>query len=364
MGCRVALLVWLYLSWAWFSYLVSLWSRFYETDWECDAPALPPNRSGVKVLVAGLAKTGTRTMSRALFQLGLEHSYHSEDFGLFLWGRYADRYWLDKSGGRWSGTPIPGFLNNFNLNDYEVLQNTSPEELAAATSRCRVDAIAFDGIEKLFLPMYAVSPGAKVIMLNWRSFAAWQQSIAAFAPLLMLEIFLMMSIHSSMSVLPWSAVLQLVDPLAGRRLERTMRAGGPPICQVYDWYISLFHGAVNFRRIASQWFSGNQLYPETEDEYESYFKSIKDMVPSENLLEWNMVQHSFEDLCRFLEIANCTQNGRLPRAVNSFLFQRDFPAASAVTIPISLVCHWINVMIFKFILRRLARFVTPKLKNG
>ena len=50
--------------------------------------------------------------------------------------------------------------------DLKVLAGTRPEELAAALSKCRAGALAFDGYESLFWPIYNVSPNAKVIVLN------------------------------------------------------------------------------------------------------------------------------------------------------------------------------------------------------
>ena len=34
-----------------------------------------------------------------LWQLGLEHSYHSEEFNHFVWAPHADKFWLDKRQG-------------------------------------------------------------------------------------------------------------------------------------------------------------------------------------------------------------------------------------------------------------------------
>lgn len=352
-----------YMLWGLVAEFTAFWSRLYENEWECDSPALPPNRSGVKVLVAGFGKTGTRTMSRTLFQLGFNHSYHGEDFGLFIWGRYADKYWLRKHGGRWSQVPYPGGFHNFNTNDAEVVANTSSEEFAAAISRCRVDAVAFDGIEKLFFPIYRISPGVKVIMLNWRTFEEWRRSLEAWAVHIAFEILIMLVINTPFCVLPWSALYKVLDPLEGFPREQIMRAGGPPICQVYDSTIALVHGALQFRRIVSTWFSGNNFYPHTKELYDGYFEEVKALVPPEDLFAWDMKKHTYEDLCGFLGIADCPKSGSMPRATDKYLFAREHPAAFTRIVLVSLFVNWVNWKIFKRVFSLLLRIFVRRPKS-
>jgi len=333
------LILFLYGLWYWISEFHAIWSRFYEMDYQCEHPVLPANQSGVKVMVAGFAKSGTRTMSRVLYQLGMEHSYHSEEFGMHVYSSLADNYFLKRSSGAWSGLPSPGLVET---EDEEVLNGTSPEELAAAISRCRVDAIAFDGIEKLFWPVYEVSPDAKVILLNWRTFEEWRTSLEAFAPILFAEIFSMGLLFSGFSVLPWGALFHVIDPLVGRRIEKLLRTGGPPICQVYDAYTSLWHSLVSFRRIVTRWHGGISLFPEEEEEYNEYLQKVKQLVPPERLIEWDMKKNTFEDLCQFLGMDPCPRSGRLPRVNNAFIFVQDFPWAFLLKLPPTFLVHWLN----------------------
>lgn len=85
--------------------------------------------------------------------------------------------------------------------DKQVLLGTRPEELAAAISSCRVDALAFDGIEQLFSPVYKISPGAKVLLMNWRTFEQWQKSLTTFVPELLFEIWFMGLLGGSLQAL-------------------------------------------------------------------------------------------------------------------------------------------------------------------
>jgi len=350
----------LYLVWGIFC---AVWSRVVELPYECEHPTLPVNQSGVKVLVAGLAKSGTRTLSRSLYQIGYDHSYHSEEFGMFFFANLADKYWLRQNGGHWSQLPKPGTLHNTNTQDLEVLRGTSPEELAAALSRCRVDAIALDGIEQIFWPVYDVSPDAKVVLLNWRTFKEWRTSLEAFVPLLMLELLIMGTFGTAMTVLPWGALLHVIDPLLmGRKIEKMMKSGGPPICQVYDTYTSMWHGIINGRRIATRWFSGINFTPGEEAGYDAWHADIKAKVPKERLLEWDMRKHRFEDLCAFLEMPDCPRQGRLPRAPNVFLFAQDFPHVFFCKMPMLALLHWINIKIFRKIFTIPAMLVRSRSK--
>ncbi|CAE7247070.1 ACC1 [Symbiodinium sp. CCMP2592] len=57
---------------------LDVWHFLIEQPPGCAHEPLPGNQSGVKVLVAGLAKCGTRTICHALNEIGV-NAYHSED---------------------------------------------------------------------------------------------------------------------------------------------------------------------------------------------------------------------------------------------------------------------------------------------
>merc|ERR1719221_1130158 len=70
-----------------------LWSWLCEPRTECSHEPLPTNHSGIKVLAAGMAKTGTLSMSEAFYRVGLTHSYHGPDVGMRVLTPLVDEYW-------------------------------------------------------------------------------------------------------------------------------------------------------------------------------------------------------------------------------------------------------------------------------
>jgi len=346
----------LYMCVGWINDYSSIWGRFEPFQYECEHPARPVNDSGVQVLVAGFAKTGTRSMSRVLYQLGLEHSYHSEEFNAFVWARHADKFWLDHYGGRWSQMPSVARYVAEQL-DTVVLQNTSSEKLAEIVSKCKVDAIALDGIEMLFFPMYAVSPNAKVIMLNWRTFEQWRKSLVTFGPLLALQIQFLGVLNCAVVILPWGWLFHIVDPLFfDRWLEKVLKSGGPAFCQEYGGaYFGFWHGLVAIRRIATRWMSGLAYFPDAKELYDLEFQKVKDRVPKDRLMEVDPRKHTYEDICRFLEIKDCKRSGKFDKAVNLFNFEHDFPEAFFKKLPILLLLHYLNFKILFFLWRSFKR---------
>jgi len=61
--------------------LTAQWDTLYEFPMACEHPVEHFNRTGQKVMIVGAAKTGTRTISHTLNDLGIR-TYHSEDFAL------------------------------------------------------------------------------------------------------------------------------------------------------------------------------------------------------------------------------------------------------------------------------------------
>mmetsp|Transcript_73966 Transcript_73966/g.154165 ORF Transcript_73966/g.154165 Transcript_73966/m.154165 type:complete len:396 (-) Transcript_73966:210-1397(-) len=365
--CIAVLQIFFYFWWGLVAQTRDFWGHLFEFPYRCEggspesleAAAAPAPDSGVQVLVAGIAKMGTRTLSRSLYQLGLNHSYHSEEFGLFLWGPLADDYWLEKNGGQWSKLPKPGVPWDITENDQEVLNNTSPAALATALARCEVEALAFDGIERAFWPILEVSPKAKVILLNWRSYEEWKHSVINFMPYLMLEIIGLGTYMTGIWVLPWGALFRVLDPLVGGTIETMLKTGGPPVCQVYETpYVALFHILMSPRRVVNRWFSGMAGWPTNKEEFDAFHERVKAEVPPDRLIEWNMKKHGWEDLCSFLEMENCPKSGRLPRAVNAFLFLQDFPYASIGAILVNTVIHFLNYKIITGVFRVAKRLLT------
>merc|ERR1712050_565633 len=97
-----------------------------------------------------------------------------------------------------------------------------------AISKCRVEAMAFDGINQLFWPIYEMSPGVKVIVLNWRTHQEIKASSSSFGRGLYWSLFLLNLLVISIHILPWNAfVLPILDPLFGSPIDDHMRNGKP-----------------------------------------------------------------------------------------------------------------------------------------
>lgn len=328
----------LYLCLLWSSIMFDFWSRFTETDFACDNPKLPVNQSGVRVLVASMAKTGTRSMSSALYHIGLKNSYHSEDWSMMLWGPVADRYWLKKGGGYWSKLPAP-----MGGDDIAVLNDLGPEGLAEEFSKCRVDALTFDGIEKMFHATYPVSPDAKVVMLSWRTYEQWLKSLKTFSALKTLEEAFLCSFYGGMLVLPWGSLFFTMDKyLQNRAMEKRLTTGGPPLSQVYDLHASMFHFGLVFRRVVPRYSSGLRDFPQNAEEYYAFYQKIRDMVPPERLFEWDMRKNTYEELCEFVGISPCPRSGLLDKDANHFVQQVRSPATMITGGINALVLHWCN----------------------
>merc|ERR1740121_1678783 len=114
--------------------------------------------------------------------------------------------------------------------------------------------------------------------MNWRSFEEWGRSLEGFVTPFLLECIFQHALQSSVMVLPWAALYHVLDPLSGGRIQRLLRTGGPPICQVQDAYLNILLRSVSMRRITSRYFTGIGFMPTSKDMYDRIFQRIKDQV--------------------------------------------------------------------------------------
>mmetsp|Transcript_142509 Transcript_142509/g.361818 ORF Transcript_142509/g.361818 Transcript_142509/m.361818 type:complete len:396 (+) Transcript_142509:75-1262(+) len=348
---KFSALIWLSLTFG----LLSVWDWAWETPTTCQRPVLPANQSGIKVLIYGPQKTGTKSMTKALANLGYGQTFHSEDFIFNLWVGLADEFWRRPENGgdypfatvyppAWKGTPW-----NQTDSDSKVFESLGLAKLAAAISRCGVDALAFDGIEELFWPVYEVSPEAKVVSLNWRTWPEYYKSWSTFEWQLSAAITAMCILISPVHLLPWSViVLPILELLSGNTIDGFLSSGGPPWTISSTLPVSFFkYNAINRRWLTHQ-FGGLARVPTSEDELFSGFEEVRRRVPAEHLFEWNMRKHTMADLCAFLGIQDssaCKQPGLLPKGINVLYIEREQWDISLCLIPIYLVLHWANYKI-------------------
>lgn len=344
-----------YWTWTATANFGAFWHSVYEPYYQrCSIPPLPGNRSGVKVLVYGLAKTGTRTMSRSLYQLGLR-SYHSEELNLHIWSSLSDDFWRrPENGGRAHGSVAHlQFMLVGNKKPWtryadgkRAMKGTSVEQWKRELSACRVEAVAFDGVEKLFWPVYeAADPGVRVISLDWRTFGEYSRSIHEFGPLLYVQTFLTGMAQVSFVGMPWPLVLSWMDGrILNDQLKTHLETGWPPSCQEYGLTQALYQTSVAGRRIMTHWFSGIGMAPFMRSEYQTYWLKLRQRVPASQIFHFDMKRHGWEDLCEITGIGreSCPKTGRLPRAVNLLNYEHDFPVTFACLTIITLIAHRIN----------------------
>ena len=51
-------------------------------------------------------------------------------------------------------------------------------------------------------------------------------------------------------------------------------------------------------------------------------------------MEVDAQTHTYEDICRFLELKDCRRSGKFEKAVNLFNFEVDFPGAHLKKLPV------------------------------
>ncbi|CAE7470219.1 ME1 [Symbiodinium natans] len=311
-----------------------VWHFLAEQPPGCAHEHLPGNQSGVKVIVAGLAKCGTRTICHALNEIGF-NAQHSEDFHFLPWWDFVSEVRAQKS-------------NYSSMSASELAHALKSDKHLAAQlmhkiSSCRVDAIAFDGLEVLIHPILESSSDAKVILLSWRSYSSWKASVDTFIPKLVVMCFHNVWAGASLSSLPWLWLLRPLDRVLGRPIEHVIREGGPPITEVSGPMVWLYHQSMNHRRQYEAWKPPSTTWvPENEEEYDNFLANVRQTVPKERLFEWDPRRNKIEELCEFLDVRPCPKSGKPGRAINTWIFERDFPVASMAVQTLRLFLHWVN----------------------
>lgn len=313
---------------------LDVWHFLIEQPPGCAHEPLPGNQSGVKVLVAGLAKCGTRTICHALNEIGV-NAYHSEDFHFLPWWDFVSEVRAQKS--QYSSVAAAELAWAMKSDKDLTAQ------LMRKISSCRMEAIAFDGLEVLIDTIWESSNDAKVVLLSWRSYSAWKASFDKFIPKLVVMCFHNRFAGASLGLLPWMWLLRPLDHLLGRPVERVIREGTPPITEVSGPMVWLYHQTLNHRRQYEAWSPPTTTWiPENEEDYNQFFEKVRQTVPKDRLFEWDPRRNTMEELCEFMEIRPCPKKGKPGRAINTWIFERDFPVASMAVNTLRLFLHWVN----------------------
>jgi len=325
---------------------------------------LPPrgaafNQTRMKVLVYGMAKTGT-TSTVALLNKIFDRVYHNEDFCLHIWSPLADEFWTRRENNatvwypdRLATPAYPAYKGHSFYERRERSQDSTivwpvlrgESGISEALEACHVDGLSFDGWENLFWSMYERSPEAKVIMLNWRTWDDLQRSRSNWD---FQKFWLLLGqnmIQCGFHFLPWSALLVPVWDYFTNTSTDVLRRGLELHSRNFDLGFALFRVTIMERRIVQHWFSGFHLQADTEEEFNMFWETGKRRIPKERLIELDLKKHSPADVCRMLGVSDkpiCKDTGRIANVYPLLRPEREnvwlFPKTSAVY----LVIHYLN----------------------
>eukprot|EP00928_Gymnodinium_smaydae_P007041 TRINITY_DN12520_c0_g1_i1.p1 TRINITY_DN12520_c0_g1~~TRINITY_DN12520_c0_g1_i1.p1 ORF type:complete len:248 (+),score=48.78 TRINITY_DN12520_c0_g1_i1:431-1174(+) len=225
-----------------------------------------------------------------------------------------------------------------------MLDDLPVEDLAASLSRCRVDAITFDSTEHWFWPVHKVSSGAKVIIMNWRTYSQWQTSATNFNFFLAKWSLLYMPLRSSIDLLPWNMLLvPLVDHLSGGNITRALQEGWRmPQRPLEEPALALAFTLFLFRRNVLP-MEIQAFFQPTFDEasYKAYWEEALRRIPAEDRMEWDMTKHGARDLCAFLNIEGPRCEGTSPLPNHG----EPYPELVLLSTPLCLFLHVLNLTI-------------------
>jgi len=230
----------------------------------------------------------------------------------------------------------------------DAMFNSGTANLAYRLSKCRVDAMAFDGIEPLFYPVYDASPGVKVVILSWRTYEEWQKSLDVFSVKFFLQLAVQACLNNSPHFLPWGAiVMPVLDMLGGGGIDKFLR-NGDSLTFTKGLAVRFFHNQVFARRYVSHALSGleKMMYLDRESYY-AFFEEIRKRVPEKDRMEWNVRKNNLQDLCDFLGIKGhpgCRE--KMPRVTVEILrFERNEPLVFTTLVAIYIALHVLNYKI-------------------
>jgi len=378
--------VYVYLFILWNFQRSHIWTWAYDwdvSDVKCEYQPLPVNQSGLKVLFAAFAKTGTWAVTKELHRV-YPRTYHSEEFLVHVWAHIAAEYWARPENGarkppinhillsgyyadqeyrRTGIRPTPDIelkpgeqqvrlpIQRFPNDDIKVLSSMTHETLAAYVSRCRVDSIALDGVTDMFWPLLEVSPGVKVVSLDWRPYESFLNSSISFALKWISLTFATNLVYSSLHGLPWGVFVRGLDPLFGSPIGRMLRTGGAFLQNDYHVPSQLWSALTFQRRVFSHWWGGLAYLP-SKEQYEGFYREVKMRVPKEDLLSFDLRKDTWETLCAFLSIKECPRSGVMEHVTNVNSWEKppwgEVPEPMMLA-PIFLFCHWVNWRVFRFL---------------
>lgn len=249
---------------------------------ECFLKAPNATTTGARILVPAPPKTGSTSMQFALQALGYR-TYKMEDYVFFMGPVF--RALATGKTGTISGGELPS--------------------LVASLRGCGVEAIFTDALDIIvpFPELYRATPGAKVILTE-RAFEVTHKSIFGFAKFLNGKNKLGNVMYGGYRALPWHPLLWSL----GLGLEDLLAEGGPEIVRkvpkpsgpwVQFWYFTYTANVVWDIMIDAVWPFLVDVMDKRET-FDQHFNLVKEMVPPEDLLLFDVKKHGWKELADFL----------------------------------------------------------------
>lgn len=317
----------------------------------------------MKVVVVAFPDCGSTDMLAALKKLGIDNTYTGEDFRFFLWHPIATRYWLRRVGGDWHDLPYPGNPIKRDADyAFEVLKRTPDHVMAANISRCRPGALAMDGVAMAAHRIVRASPGVKIIRMRWRSLerSVKLQKRAFFDKMTW---FLPFSIiFGAPSALPWGALVPVVDKhLGGGAAEQFVKSGRADFGVGKEpWTLTLFRGATYYSRVMAPDYHGVAYDFSNHGLYVKYMDLIGNVTREQDVFEIDFRIHTYEDVCKFLDVSPCPKSGKIPMGVGDV--PTDWPAYVPFAL-LTLPLHWLNWKILGYLLAPMCSCCRKKAKD-
>mmetsp|Transcript_59525 Transcript_59525/g.184684 ORF Transcript_59525/g.184684 Transcript_59525/m.184684 type:complete len:538 (-) Transcript_59525:15-1628(-) len=334
--------------------LDDIWHPFTEWDVRCSHEPLPGNNTGIQYLIIGASKPSARSFSQSLYELGVKRSWQGVDLSVLMWSNlFDDVSRRPENGGRRTSQHVRDIISDRGgiLSDSKALMQLSPAEIAAAVSRCRIEALSFAGVENLFWPILSMSPNATVFLAHGTEWEKqWDYSMDFFNPSFVWSLPLFLAVAASPHMLPWTALLHIVDPLIGGHIRARLSSGDPPLTQAWGPYISFWLHGLNLRRGVAHRNSGLQWAVSSFSDFWYMIQQLDRQMPKSRLKQWDMTQNTWQELCGIVNASRCPRSGplRVPHnPVPDFKFE-DYMTFWAV-LPLHLLLLWLNALLLKFV---------------
>mmetsp|Transcript_54301 Transcript_54301/g.129401 ORF Transcript_54301/g.129401 Transcript_54301/m.129401 type:complete len:445 (+) Transcript_54301:102-1436(+) len=314
--------------------------------------------SDVKVILNGLPKSGTSTITRAFHDLGLR-AYHGEDTMFSEIG-------ID-------------FLRELEGHADGSTSSVGRAELARSIFDCRVEVMSFDLPAKLMEHVLLVSSKAQIVFLDWQSAEEWSQTFRRWDRYVQDELVLAFATVGAMrGLVPWAYLSPWVDPLFGSPISQRIQSGHPSVLwgdhsawfqlnlleQLQDRSYRLW----GQETLKSLWMghavARHEGWSEVKAQsrqhffrgYWQYWRNVSALVP-DRVVHVNPMTTTYESLCKIADLEPCPLQGPLYREPTRWRFARLYPLQKAIMLSVVACLHRLHFLIFCRVWTRLSRLL-------